>query len=166
MLFRSVDIHSKFGAVIESASWYLLNAISVSYTHLTTLQKQSVSIHRPLMSLLMMSWLLVSQSIRHHCLNVISCSKENAIYMRLDFFLQPLLYFTAITFLALIRLLYESDARLLKCNRKGKSMIFTKVDALVKDIDVDKYHICLLYTSCIKYSETGRLDRFIKSNKC
>ena len=23
-----VDIHSKFGAVIESASWYLLNAIS------------------------------------------------------------------------------------------------------------------------------------------
>lgn len=63
--------------------------------------KQSVSIHRPLMSLLMMSWLLVSQSIRHHCLNVISCSKENAIYMRLDFFLQPLLYFTAITFLAL-----------------------------------------------------------------
>ena len=43
----------------------------------------------------------MSQSIRHHCLNVISCSKENAIYMRLDFFLQPLLYFTAITFLAL-----------------------------------------------------------------
>ena len=49
-------------------------------------KKQSVSIHRPLMSLLMMSWLLVSQSIRHHCLNVISCSKENAIYMRLELF--------------------------------------------------------------------------------
>ena len=34
----------------------------------------------------------------------------------------------------------ESDARLLKCNRKEK-YDFTKVDALVKDIDVDKYHI-------------------------
>ena len=63
--------------------------------------KQSVSMHRPLMSLLMMSWLLVSQSIRHHCLNVISCSKENAIYMRLDFSSNLFCILQAITFLSL-----------------------------------------------------------------
>ncbi len=70
-------------------------------------QKQSVSIHRPLMSLLMMSWLLVSQSIRHHCLNVI-LFYESAIYMRLEFFLQPLFVFTAITFLVLFISCYMS----------------------------------------------------------